>query len=99
VQKATDIGSKSSIITGIGNEPKVLAAAFGTEVQAVSKAIVGDDGGYIVQPLSRQAPGEPTNLGFLKNGLSQATKSQINFSLIKNMTKRADVTDERSTFF
>ncbi len=99
VQNAANIGSKSSIITGIGNEPKVLAAAFGTAVQAVSQPIVGESGVYIVQPISRQEPGDPTNLAMVKNGLNNSTKSQVNFSLIKNMTKRADIKDGRSEFF
>jgi len=99
IQNAADVGSKSALITGVGNEPKVLAAAFSTAVQAVSKPIVGDGAVYILQPLSRQQPGEPTNLSMIKTGVSQSTKSQIDFSLIKNMTKRADITDSRATFF
>ena len=99
VLNAANIGSKSSIITGIGNEPKVLAAAFGTAVQAVSQPIVGESGIYIVQPISRQEPGDPTNLAMVKSGLNQSTKSQVDFSLIKNMTKRADIKDSRSDFF
>ncbi len=99
VQTASDVGSKSSIITGIGKEPKVLAAAFGLDISAVSQPIVGESGVYIVQPISRQDPNPATNLPFLKNNLSNSTKTQVDFSIIKNMIKRADIKDERSMFF
>ena len=99
VQNAADVGSKSSTITGIGNEPKVLAAAFGTQVQATSQPIIGESGVYIVQPISRQEAGAATNLPLIKSSVNGATKSQVNFSLIKNMTKRADIKDDRATFF
>ena len=99
VQTASDVGSKSSIITGIGKEPKVLAAAFGLDISAVSQPIVGESGVYIVQPISRQEPSPATNLPFLKNNLSNSTKTQVDFSIIKNMIKRADIKDERSMFF
>ena len=99
VETASDIGSKASVITGIGNEPTVLAAAFGLDISAVSQPIVGQSGVYLVQPISRQDPGSATNLPFLKTNISKTTKSQVNFSLIKNMIKRADIKDDRSTFF
>jgi len=99
VQNASDITPKASTITGIGNEPEVLAAIFSTPVQAVSKPIVGNTGVFVVQPLSRIEPGAPTNLPLVKTNVAQSTKSQLGFSLIQNMTKRADIEDERSTFF
>ncbi len=99
VQNATDITAKSTVVTGLGNEPEVLATLFTTPIQAVSKPIVGETGVFVIQPLSRIEPGAPTNIPVIKSGLAQATKSQVDFSLIRNMTKRADIKDDRSTFF
>ena len=99
VETASDVGSKSSVITGIGKETEVLAAAISTDIQAVSQPVIGETGVFVLQPLSRQEAGAPTNIPLLKNGLSQTTKSQVNFSIIKNMIKKADIKDDRSTFF
>ena len=99
MQTANDIGSKASLITGIGKEPKVLAAAHSLGVQEVSKPIVGESGVFVIQPISKQEAGAATNLPLLKSNLANTTKSQVDFNLIKNMTKRADVKDDRTTFF
>ena len=99
VQTASDIGSKSSTITGVGREQDVLANAFGLDINSISKPIVGESGVFLVQPISRAEAGAATNLGFIKSNVSRTTKSQVDFSIIKNMKKRAKVKDERSTFF
>lgn len=99
VETASDVGSKSGTITGIGREQGVLANAFGLPVNSISKPIVGETGVFLVQPISRAEAGPATNLGFVKNNVATATKSQVDFSLIKNMKKRADIKDDRATFF
>ena len=99
VETASDVGSKTSTITGVGREQAVLANAFGLDVHAISKPIVGETGVFLVQPISRAEAGAATNLGFIKGNVSNTTKSQVDFSIIKNMKKRADVKDDRSTFF
>lgn len=99
VETASDVGSKSGTITGIGREAGVLANAFGLPVQAVSTPIVGETGVFIVQPISKQEATAMSNAPLVKNNMNQSTKSQVNFSLIKNMIKRADIKDERATFF
>ncbi len=99
VETAADVGSKSALIPVIGKEPDVLAAAHQTAVQGTSRAIIGNSGVFVVSPLSRAEAGTATNLPLLKKSLAGTTQSQINFNLIRNMTKRANVKDERSTFF
>ncbi len=98
LQTASNVGYNTTV-PGIGNDKSVVARAFATGVQAVSKPIVGETGVFVVQPISKQEPGAATDLVGLKNSIAGATKSQVNFSLIKNMKKRADIKDERKNFF
>jgi len=99
VETAANVGSKSSTITGIGREQAVLVNAFGLDVNSVSKPIIGETGVFVIQPTSKVEANPMTNAPLVKNNMSQSTKSQVNFSLIKNMKKRADIKDDRSTFF
>ncbi len=99
VETASDVGSKTTLIPAIGKEPDVLTAAHQTAVQGISKPIIGNSGVYVLSPISKTEAGAATNLPFLKQSLSGTTKSQVDFNIIKNMTKRANVKDERSTFF
>ena len=99
VETASDVGSKTTLIPVIGKEPDVLTAAHQTAVQGISKPIIGNSGVYVLSPISKAEAGAATNLPFLKKSLSGTVQSQVDFNIIKNMTKRADVKDERSTFF
>ena len=99
VETASDVGSKSATITGVGREQNVLAHAFGLGINSISKPIVGETGVFLVQPISRAEAGAATNLGFIKGNVSRTTKSQVDFNIIKNMKKRANVKDDRATFF
>lgn len=99
VETASDVGSKSSFIPGLGNEKSVLAAALDLDVQAVSKPILGESGVYIIQPISKQDAGPSTNVAGLKSGITNTTQSQVDFSIIKNLKERANIKDLRSKFF
>ncbi|MBT8191210.1 MAG: peptidyl-prolyl cis-trans isomerase, partial [Bacteroidia bacterium] len=99
VETASDIAMNNRFIPGMGNEPDVIGAAFRLDAQAISQPIVGNSGVYVIQPLSKQEAGVPTNIPFLKNSVSTATRSQVTFKLIDNMKKRAEVMDDRYKFF
>ncbi len=99
VESASDIAMNNRFIPGIGNEPDVVGAAFRLAPQSVSEAIVGNSGVYIIQPLSQQEAGVPSNIPFLKTTVSTATKSQVVFRVINNMKKRAKIKDDRNKFF
>ncbi|NNL93713.1 MAG: hypothetical protein HKO66_15835 [Saprospiraceae bacterium] len=99
VQTASDVSMLAEFVQGIGNEPKVIGAAFELDPQSISKPIVGNSGVFVIQPLSTQEAGAPNNIPFLKSSLSTSTKSQVSFKILENMKKRADITDNRSTFY
>ena len=99
VETAADIAMNNRFIPGMGNEPEVIGAAFRLDPQSISQAIVGNSGVYVVQALSQQEAGVPTNIPFLKNSVSTGTKSQVNFMLIDNLKKRAKLQDDRHKFF
>ena len=99
VQNAADVSMTNTFIPGLGNEPEVVGTAFDLAEQSVSKAILGNSGVYVIQPLSKQAASTPNNIPMLRTGLSTTTKSQVNFKIIENLKKRAKIVDKRSELF
>ena len=99
VGNAADVSMLAEFVPGVGNEPKVVGAAFDLAAQTISKPIVGNSGVFVISPLSQQPASAPNNIPFLKNSLATSTKSQIAFKIIDNLKKRADISDNRSTFF
>ena len=99
ITTAMDVAVASDFVPGIGAEPKVIGAAFNTDVQAVAKPIVGNSGVFVISPLSVNDAGAPNNIPFLKGNISTSTKSQINFRVLQSLKDRADIEDKRTTFF
>lgn len=99
VETASDVSLNTTFIPGMGNEPKVIGAAFDLDVQAISKPIVGNSGVYVVQPISKQEAGTATNIPFLKQSLNTTTRSQVNFKIMQNLKDRAEIKDDRYKFY
>ena len=99
VEEAADVTFESQFTQGLGNEPKVIAAAFKMGVNDVSQPIVGNSGVYVVSLKDKPAAGTPFNIPQLRKEASSTTQSQISSRLMQAMTKEADVDDFRSQFY
>ena len=99
VEEATDVTFESQFTQGLGNEPKVIAAAFNTAVNGVSQPIIGNSGVYVVQVKNKPAAGAPSNIPQLRKEASATTQSQIRSSLMQAMRKEAKIDDFRSNFY
>jgi parvulin-like peptidyl-prolyl isomerase len=99
VETASDISLNTNFIPGMGNEPKVIGAAFDLDIQAISKPIVGNSGVYVIQPISKQEAGTANNIPFLKQSLSTTTRSQVDFKIVQNLKERAKIMDDRYKFY
>ena len=99
VQNAADVTIANDFVAGVGSEPEVIAAAFSLTPQSVSKPIVGNSGVFVISPLSVNEAGVANNIPFLKRNISTSTKSQVSFKILQNMKERANIKDNRATFF
>jgi len=86
-------------LTGIGQEPEVVATAMGTSVQAVSKPIIGNSGVFVVKPLSKNDPSGTANLSLIRSSQARSVTSQANTRLLEALKKNAKIEDARSKFF
>jgi len=89
----------ASFLQGLGNEPKVIAAAFNMENGTVSNPIEGANGVYVLKMLNKQSGAAATNLAAMRAQLSRPYQSQVVGQLMNSMKKGMDVEDNRSLYY
>lgn len=99
VDTANAVSFSSPFVPGLGNEPKVVATAYGMKDQAVSEALVGNAGVFVVKMNSKQAAPPAGDLTFLKKQGAMAAQMQVQGRLMASLRKKADISDNRNTFF
>ncbi|MFK7980146.1 MAG: peptidylprolyl isomerase [Saprospiraceae bacterium] len=99
VENAKDVTFDATFVQGLGNEPEVIATAFNTAVNGVSKPIVGSSGVYIVKLKDKPAVGTAFNIPQLRKNNSSTAQTQVTARLMQAMKKNAEVEDLRSKFY
>ena len=92
----------TSIINGIGDEPKVVGAAFNTVYQSKASApIAGNNGVYVIKINSLgNKPADPADV--LERNAKEKSRSlaqQVGFSWYESLKKLADIKDERGKVY
>jgi peptidyl-prolyl cis-trans isomerase D len=99
IDTARNVTLANGYIPNAGNEPKVVAIAHNTAINAISKPIVGETGVYILKVLNKKTINQPITKEVLKQNLSGQSRQQIKTALIASFKKNAKISDNRSTFF
>jgi len=99
VNDASDITFNSSVISGLGSEPKVVAAAMALDKGQVSEPIEGDFGVYVIKVTDVDDPGDAPTLSLSKGALETSLRNGVNANLFTALKKAYDVKDERYKFF
>lgn len=96
IQKATEITLSNPSIASV-QEPKVVGAAYGRNVNEVSPLIDGRNGVYIVKTVSKyEAPKLPSYDNY-KNRVSTNNRNTVNNSVFSALYQKADIEDNRSS--
>lgn len=101
VQVADSISFQAFVIPNVGNEPKVIGAAFNKQMQGkVSSAIAGNTGVFVV---SGSGVFATSNLGsnptMLRESLATQMKSQVSNASLRALHDAAEVKDYRFKFY
>ena len=99
IDTARNITFNARQVTGMGNEPKVIAKAFSMEANQVSEPIVGNNGVYIIKPTRTAGATTPPNIAQVRQSTGSTTRSQIGSLIFQDLKKTADITDNRSRFY
>ncbi|CAN5653504.1 peptidylprolyl isomerase [soil metagenome] len=101
IQFADSIAYQAFVINGIGNEPKVLGAAFNKQLQGkVSTAIAGMSAVFAIKGENIFAvPSMGTNAEILREQLATQMKSQIGYRAMTAVRESAKIEDNRFKFY
>ncbi len=92
----------SQIINGIGNEPKLLGAAFNKQnVNKVAPAFGGKTGVYVfkLNSISQNGSMTPAELLEFRNQQTAALRNKAVTNWFEGLRKKATIKDNRSTFY
>lgn len=99
VESASNVAFTATSVTGLGNEPDVLSAAFAQDQGGVSKAIVGNNGVYVVRTTSKVEGSVPSNVIAQKRTINTTNRGRVNFSLMNALKEIFKPEDNRYTYF
>jgi peptidyl-prolyl cis-trans isomerase D len=99
IDTARNVTLANGFIPNAGNEPKVVAIAHNTAINAISKPIIGETGVYIVKVLNKKTINQPITKEVLKQNLAGQARQQIKSGLFASLRKNAKIDDNRSAFF
>lgn len=99
IDTATSINFSTSFLPQMGNEPKVVAAAFGTDKNATSKPIIGNGGVYVVKTTARTPSIGAADFTFFKEQVGSVSRNNVQSFLMESLKKNAKIKDNRFTFF
>ncbi len=101
-KRATAVNLESPMLTGVGQEPAVVGAAFGLEEGATSSPVKGEKGVFMVKLLKRnEAPELPSYVGIAKQETEERLKNirGQNSKLLKALKETREIEDNRSRFY
>jgi peptidyl-prolyl cis-trans isomerase D len=97
VQHTDSIKFSAPFIPNVGQEPKVIGAAFYKANQAKpSAAIAGNAGVYLLQTLNVSAMAGGANADDQRNAQMQQMRQMSGFRSVEALRKAADIKDERA---
>ena len=86
----------TSLSAGIGNEPKVIAAAAAVATGSVSKPVVGNTGVYLVQGITEPTSSTSGNLPGAREQINSTIRLQAANSLLPALRMGAEIEDDRA---
>ena len=99
VDTARGVKFVDATVPGLGAEPDVVATSFQVNMNTASQPIAGNNGLYVVKPLSIQNASAMSNIPQFRKILSSTAKSRVPSNLFEAIKKNADIEDNRSRFY
>lgn len=99
VSSATSLTVKSPTIPGAGSEPLVVGTAFSLNQGDVSELIEGESGVFMFEVVSKEDAPVLDNYVTYANALQTASSAKVNSVVFEALKERADIEDNRATFY
>ncbi|KAA1243074.1 peptidylprolyl isomerase [Aquimarina sp. RZ0] len=99
VKTASALNMKTPTISGAGNEPKLVGAAFALETGKISEPIVGNNGVYVIEVVKKTpADGLDTYMSYAAQE-SKSKASTVNSGVFNALKEAAEIEDKRASFY
>lgn len=101
-KRASAVNLESPLLTGVGEEPAVVGAAFGLEIGNTSAPVKGEKGIFVVKLLQRNEASElPSYSGIAKQETEERLKNirGQNSKLLKALKETREIEDNRTRFY
>lgn len=94
-----NLNFNSTVISGYGNEPKVVGALTGLEVNELSDPVEGERGVYLLQVFGRTPATEPANVASQQDQQANLVRSRVNTEVFESLKEEAKIKDNRYKFY
>ncbi|NNF35817.1 MAG: hypothetical protein HKN68_17035 [Saprospiraceae bacterium] len=99
VDSITNATFNTNSLPGLGNEPKVVAAALDLSEGSVSSPIIGNSGVYVIRVKAKTETASEPNIPFVRSIMNNSVRSQTALKLMESLKSKAEISDSRSRFF
>jgi peptidyl-prolyl cis-trans isomerase D len=101
IDTARGVTFNATMIPNLGSESKVVGAAFTTQVNQVTRPIIGESGVYVLKVTNKSdiASTSPVNKTTLGEQLSGSIKNQVRGIVLRGLRKNSGLVDSRAKFF
>ena len=99
IQRATAITQNDPVLVGAGAEPYIIGAAFALEPGQVSSLLLGNDGIYIIESISKEVAEDLSLDAAISSSMSDREIERISSLIPEILESSAEIIDNRSFYY
>ncbi|HJN78945.1 MAG TPA: peptidylprolyl isomerase, partial [Flavobacteriaceae bacterium] len=99
IQRATAITQNDPVLVGAGVEPYIIGAAFALEPGEVSNLLLGNDGVYIVESISKEVAEDLSLNIAISSSMTDREIERISSLIPEVLESSAEIIDNRSFYY
>ncbi len=99
VQRATAITQNDPILVGAGAEPYIIGAAFALDPGKVSSLLLGNNGIYIIESISREVAEDLSFNSAISSAMTDREIERISSIIVEVLKSNAEIIDNRSLYY
>ncbi len=99
VQRATAITQNDPVLVGAGAEPYIIGAAFALDPGKVSSLLLGNNGIYIIESISREVAEDLSFNSAISSAMTDREIERISSIIVEVLKSNAEIIDNRSLYY
>ena len=99
VQRATAITQNDPVLVGAGAEPYIIGAAFALDPGEVSSLLLGNNGIYILESISREVAEDLSFNSAISSSMTDREIERISSIIVEVLKSNAEIIDNRSFYY